>query len=155
LGSSAKIGSPISIPFFGGKKITPILIKEAEGNSSYWRATEIGTWDMAKFLTEAGQPDRLKEAPDGDKYLTADEATLKRGKLVFADTCARCHSSKLPDFAWKALDPGGCSGPRYLKCFRSYWELTNTDEFKAKMREPSWRRIFSRTIIFRQTHAYR
>jgi hypothetical protein len=90
---------------------------------------------MAKFLTKAGQPDRLKEAPDGDKYLTADEATLKRGKLVFADTCARCHSSKLPDFAWKALDPGGCSGPRYLKCFRSYWELTKTDEFKAKMRE--------------------
>jgi hypothetical protein len=41
----------------------------------------------------------------------------------------------LPDFAWKALDPGGCSGPDYLNCFKRYWDLTKTPEFKAKMRE--------------------
>ncbi len=122
-------------PFLGGKPISPILIKDAEASSAYWRATEAGTPFMAQFLTEAGKPDRLKDAPGGDKYLVASEAELQRGKIAFADTCARCHSSKLPDFAWKALDPGGCSGPDYLKCFRRYWDLTKTPEFKAKMRE--------------------
>jgi len=122
-------------PTFGGKVITPFLIKNAEENSAYWRATEAGTPFIAKFFLKAGQPDRLRDAPGGDKYLTADEATLKRGKIAFAETCARCHSSKLPEMAWKALDPGGCSGPDYLKCWRRYWDLTKTNEFKAKMRE--------------------
>jgi hypothetical protein len=36
--------------FFGGKKITPIEIAVAEKNSVYWRATEEGTLNMAKFL---------------------------------------------------------------------------------------------------------
>jgi hypothetical protein len=121
-------------PSFGGKAITPFLIKNAEENSAYWRATEAGTPLTAKFFLKAGQPDRLKDAPGGDKYLTADQATLKRGKTVFAETCARCHSSKLPDIAWKAM-PDGCSGPDYLNCFMRYWDLTKTDEFKAKMRE--------------------
>jgi hypothetical protein len=122
-------------PAVGGKAITPFLIKNAQENSAYWRATEAGTPLIAKFFLKAGQPDHLKDAPGGDKYLTASEATLKRGKTTFAETCARCHSSKLPDAAWQAMEPGGCSGPDYLKCFRRYWELTKTDEFKAKMRE--------------------
>ncbi len=122
-------------PVFGGEPITPFLIKNAEENSAYWRATEAGTPFVAKFFLKAGQPDRLKAAPGGDKYLTADDATLTRGTTVFAGTCARCHSSKLPDSAWKALDPGGCSGPDYLKCWKRYWNLTKTDEFKAQMQE--------------------
>ncbi|MCI0598648.1 MAG: hypothetical protein L0Y50_03160 [Beijerinckiaceae bacterium] len=122
-------------PFFGGKEITPIRLKDAQENSAYWRATEEGTPDMAKFFLKAAQPDRLKDAPGGEKYLTADEATLVRGKTVFAETCARCHSSKLPDIAWKALDPGGCSGPDYLKCWKRYWDLTKQPEFKEKMKE--------------------
>jgi hypothetical protein len=122
-------------PVFGGKPITPFLIKNAEENSAYWRATEAGTPFIAQFFLKAGQPDRLRDAPGGDKYLTADEVTLKRGKIAFADTCARCHSSKLPDIAWKAMEPGGCSGPDYLKCFKRYWDLTKTGEFKEKMRQ--------------------
>ncbi|HWX14659.1 MAG TPA: hypothetical protein VNY06_07395, partial [Methylocella sp.] len=51
-----------------------------------------------------------------------------------AETCARCHSSKLPDVAWKAM-PDGCSGPDYLECFMRYWKLTQTDDFKKKMLE--------------------
>ncbi|HUB64888.1 MAG TPA: hypothetical protein VL996_10685 [Methylocella sp.] len=121
-------------PVFGGKAISPFPIKNAEDNSAYFRATEAGTPYIAKFFLKAGQPDRLKDAPGGDKYLTADEATLNRGKIVFAETCARCHSSKLPESAWKALDPGGCSGPDYLKCWKRYWDLTKTDGFKADMR---------------------
>ena len=78
---------------------------------------------MAQFLVKAGQPDLLANAPGGQKYLTTDAATLDRGKRVFAETCARCHSSKLPDEARAKLAPGGCSGPDYLTCFKRYWAL--------------------------------
>jgi hypothetical protein len=121
-------------PFFGGKKIDAIPIATAQKNSAYWRATELGTLSMAQFLVKVGQPDPLSQAPGGDKYLTADTATLARGKRVFAETCARCHSSKLPDEARAQLAPGGCSGPGYLTCFKRYWAYTKTDDFKAKMR---------------------
>ena len=121
-------------PFFGGKRIDAIPIAAAEANSAYWRATEAGTPFMAQYLLKGGQPDRLADAPGGDRYLTADSATLGRGKTVFAETCARCHSSKLPDEARAMLDPGGCSGPGYLACFKRYWAYTQTDDFKARMR---------------------
>jgi hypothetical protein len=122
-------------PFFGGKPITAIEIATAEANSAYWRATEAGTPNMAKFLLKAGQPDRLADAPGGMQYLTTDPAVLDRGKTVFAETCARCHSSKLPDEARAQMSPGGCSGPGYLSCWNRYWAYTKTAEFKAKMRE--------------------
>jgi hypothetical protein len=122
-------------PFIGGKPIDPIQIAAAEQKSAYWRATEAGTPLMAQFLVKAGQPDRLSQAPGGGKHVTTDAATLDRGKKVFAETCARCHSSKLPDEARAQLAPGGCSGPDYLKCFARYWAYTKTDEFKAKMRD--------------------
>src|SRR6202790_936030 len=122
-------------PFFGGKKITPIEIATAERNSVYWRATEAGTPNMAKFLIKAGQPDRLTDVPEGKQYLTADAAVLTRGKTVFAETCARCHSSKLPDEARAQMMPGGCSGPNYLTCWKRYWAYAKTDDFKGKMRE--------------------
>ena len=35
-----------------------------------------------------------------------DAALLTRGKVVFAETCARCHSSKLPPPPVPGLDPG-------------------------------------------------
>jgi hypothetical protein len=122
-------------PFFGGKKITPIEIATAEANSPYWRATEAGTLNMAKFLLKAGQPDKLADAPGGKQFLTADAATMTRGKTVFAETCARCHSSKLPEEARAKMMPGGCSGPDYRTCWKRYWIYTKTPEFKAKMRE--------------------
>jgi hypothetical protein len=122
-------------PFFGGKPITPIEIATAEKNSPYWRATEAGTPNMAKFLLKAGQPDRLAEAPGGSQHLTADAAVLERGKTVFAETCARCHSSKLPEEARAQMAPGGCSGPDYMTCWKRYWGYTKTTEFKTKMRE--------------------
>ena len=122
-------------PFFGGKEITRIEIATAEQNSVYWRATEAGTPKMAKFLKKAGQPDRLADVPEGNPYLTADAAVLTRGKIVFAETCARCHSSKLPVEARAQMMPGGCSGPNYPTCWKRYWAYTKTDEFKTKMRE--------------------
>jgi hypothetical protein len=122
-------------PFFGGKPITPIQISGAEANSAYWRATEAGTPMMAKFLLKAGQPDRLEDAPDGRKFMTSDTAVLTRGRDVFANRCARCHSSKLPDEARAQMAPGGCSGPDYLQCWKRYWAYSKTEDFRSKMRE--------------------
>ena len=117
----------------GGKPITPIPIAVAERNSAYWQATEQQTPATALFFLHAAQPDHLRDAPGGATYLTEDEATLDRGKTVFAETCARCHSSKVPVPA-AGLDPAGCAGPGYLECWSRYWAWTKTDDYKARAR---------------------
>ena len=121
-------------PFTGGKRLTPIRIADAERNSAYWQATEQQTPYMAEFLLAAAQPDRLADLPDADRarYLTADKATLDRGKVVFAERCARCHSSKLPE-PLKGMHEN-CNGSGYLTCWNDYWAWTKTDDFKQKMR---------------------
>lgn len=121
-------------PLVGGKPNTPIKIAVARKNSAYWEAIERLTPDTALFFLKSSTPHKLREAPGGARYLTADAARLTRGKEVFAERCARCHSSKVPA-AVPALDPGGCAGPGYLACFDRYWEWTKTDEFKKEMRE--------------------
>ncbi|WP_298436161.1 hypothetical protein [Geobacter sp.] len=120
-------------PLIGGKPFTPIEIAVARRNSVYWQATEAQTPDMALFFLKSTAPHRLKDAPGGSTYLTTDAAVLERGKVVFAENCARCHSSKLPTPA-AGLDPGGCAGKDYLDCWDRYWEWTRTEDFKAKMR---------------------
>jgi hypothetical protein len=120
-------------PVVGGKDISPIKIADAQKNSGYWQATEAGTPATALFFLKAAQPDRLKDAPGGAQYLSADAASVERGKVVFADTCARCHSSKAPPPP--APYPASCQGAGYLDCFKSYWKRTQTDEFKAEMRK--------------------
>lgn len=118
----------------GGKKVTPIEIAVAEKNSSYWKANENQTVDLALFMLKSTDPHYLADAPGGKKYLTASQEQLKQGKIVFAERCARCHSSKLPD-----MGPGqglaNCAGADYLNCFKRFWALTQTEDYKAKMRE--------------------
>jgi hypothetical protein len=118
----------------GGTPITPIEIAVARKNSVYWRVTEAQTPAMALFFLKSTAPHHLKDAPGGQAYLTKDPVTLRRGKIVFAERCARCHSSKLPTPA-VGLDPGGCAGPGYLGCWRGYWEHTKTEEYKTKIRQ--------------------
>ncbi len=119
-------------PLVGGKPTTPIKISVANKNSVYWQVTEAQTPDMALFFLAGSSPHKLKDAPGGSKYLTADAATIDLGKTVFADYCARCHSSKIPKPA-PGMDPGGCSGPNYMKCWNAYWKWTQTPEFKTEM----------------------
>lgn len=121
-------------PIIGGRTITPIEIATAQANSSYWQATEAQTPLTALYFLKSGRPDRLADAPGGEAHLTEDPAAVENGKTIFAENCARCHSSKLPESAYEAM-PGGCSGPAYLQCFNRYWELTKTDQFKAEMRD--------------------
>ena len=107
----------------GGKKITPIKIEDAEKNSSYWNATVAQTADVALFFLKTGKPDLLKDAPGASQYLTQDKAKLNRGKMAFAQYCARCHSSKVPE-APANVDE---------RNWEQYWAWTKTDDFKQKM----------------------
>ena len=118
----------------GGKPVTPIEISVARKNSAYFVATEAQTFATAQFFLKTTEPHLLQNAPGGDKFLTKDKAVLTRGKIVFAENCARCHSSKLPENA-PGLDPNGCAGKDYLGCWDKYWAWTQTDDFKSKMRQ--------------------
>jgi len=121
-------------PFVGGKPITAFKIETAEKNSSYWRATEMQTPDVALFFLATARPDKLKDAPGGGQYLNDPPDQVARGKVVFAENCARCHSSKLPEKAYSFFPDNGCNGPNYLQCFNNYWSWTQTGEFKQQMR---------------------
>lgn len=122
-------------PLVGGKKITPIPIEVARKNSVYWQANEKQTPNLALFFLATAKPDYLKNAPGGEAYLTADAATLTRGKAAFGERCARCHSSKLPEKAYTFFPNNGCVGPDYLNCWNRYWAWTRTDEFKGAIKE--------------------
>ncbi len=120
-------------PLVGGKKISPITIKVARQNSAFWVANEKQTPDLLLFFLATAKPDYLKEAPDGATYLSADGGKPTRGKEVFAERCARCHSSKLPEKTYSFF-PKGCNGPNYLDCWNKYWAWTKTDEFKQAIK---------------------
>jgi hypothetical protein len=118
----------------GGKPVTPIEINVARANSAYFKATEAQTFDVAQFFLKTTGPHLLANAPGGPSHMQ-DDAILARGKEVFADRCARCHSSKRPTITVPGLDPDGCAGKDYMKCWNSYWAWTKTSEFKQQMRE--------------------
>jgi hypothetical protein len=120
-------------PLIGGKKITPIPIENARKNSAYWQANEHQTPNLALFFLATAKPDYLSNAPGGEAYLSADAATLTRGKAAFGERCARCHSSKLPEKAYTFFPNDGCVGKDYLKCWNAYWDWTKTEEFKEEM----------------------
>lgn len=118
----------------GGKEVTPIPVKVARENSAYYAATENQTVNMALFFLKSTAPHLLKDAPGGAAHLTHDQAMLTRGKIAFAERCARCHSSKGPALP-PEVDPANCAGSGYMACWQRYWDWTKTDDFKSKMRK--------------------
>jgi hypothetical protein len=124
----------------GGRPITPIEISVARKNSAYFAATENQNPDVALYFLKTTGAHHLKDAPGGAEELKKDESQVPLGRMVFAERCARCHSSKLPtpppDVAAIAMDQGqGCAGKNYLDCWNKYWQWTMTDDFKRKMLE--------------------
>jgi len=89
-------------PLVGGKPQTPIEVAVAERNSVYWGATKQRLGNLARFFLKVSGPHHLKDAPGGTRYLTSNQDTLTRGRAVFADRCAACHSSKQPP---KSVEP--------------------------------------------------
>ncbi|MGE0418920.1 MAG: hypothetical protein AB7O80_19115 [Acetobacteraceae bacterium] len=126
-------------PFIGGQKISPIRIADAQKQSAYWRATEAQTPDMAVFFLVTAQPDKLADAPDGGRYLEPlDSGKVVRGKVIFAENCAACHSSRIPPVpANSGIDQGDCagggSGPNYRTCWDRYWTWAQSRDFKDAM----------------------
>jgi hypothetical protein len=82
-------------PVMGRKAQQPFQIAEARKTCEDWRKTEARMENAEAFL-KTMRPMPLKDAPGGASYFTADAEVLRRGKMAFADTCARCHSSKQP-----------------------------------------------------------
>src|ERR1700758_298797 len=121
-------------PILGGKPVTPFQITTARTNSSYWQATELQTPAMALFLLKASYPHKLKNAPGGAAYLNDPPDAVNQGKIVFAENCAACHSSKAPQPP-VATNPAACIGSGYLDCWNRYWDWTRTSDFKQQMRQ--------------------
>lgn len=126
------------IPLIGGAFLSPFPIKTAQENSIYWQANVQQTPNLALFFLASGRPDKLENAEGGKQYLKdpADQQ-LALGKKVFAENCARCHSSKLPDQAYTFFNdpkaPDACRGANYTKCWDAYWQYSKTSTFKDEM----------------------
>ena len=96
----------------GLTKQKPFEIETAQKHSVYWLATQQKFQNVGKFFARL-KSFRLEDAPGGKDYITKDEAVMTRGKIVFAENCATCHSSKRPpaaedEIAWfrkEALKP--------------------------------------------------
>jgi hypothetical protein len=73
----------------------PFEIAVARQNCEGWRQTE-NRMPAAEAFLKTLRPMYLKDAPGGAKYLTTDQKVMDRGKQVFAENCAMCHSSKRP-----------------------------------------------------------
>jgi len=112
-------------PLLGHGRKKPFSIETAQTNSVYWNVTEKRAVNLAKFLVRASTPMRLRDAPGGEAFLAGDPATLDRGKIVFAENCIACHSSKRPP-----ADLGIKEGP-----VEEHLEWAHTDGFLAWARE--------------------
>jgi len=77
----------------------PFDIKQARKGSKACDESWTGTQDRLEGLEaflRSLQPLRLEDADGGRQYSPRDATVLTRGKIVFAENCARCHSSKRP-----------------------------------------------------------
>ena len=95
----------------GLKPQSPFEVATAQKNSVFWRATEERLGDIAAFFRRL-HPFHLKDAPGGSELVTGDEAVMTRGKIVFAENCANCHSSKQPP---ANIDPHSGEGRAWLR----------------------------------------
>ncbi|MBC7658505.1 MAG: hypothetical protein H7249_02230 [Chitinophagaceae bacterium] len=73
-----------------------VISKHRKNPNSPWMQTERRMPNMATFL-ESYDSFPLSDAEGGKSFLSTDKKLLDRGKVVFADNCARCHSSKQPE----------------------------------------------------------
>lgn len=100
IGLCAAVWTTLHDPVFGLKKQqSPFDPKKAKAENSAcntgWLATEARTGAVESFLRTL-TPLHLADADGGTAYLSKDAQIVARGKIVFAENCARCHSSKRP-----------------------------------------------------------
>jgi hypothetical protein len=105
----------------GLRKTRPIRIEDALEQSVSWQATLDRMDNLAQYLIRAGQRIPLADAPGGEAFLDDPPELVARGKIVFAENCFSCHSSKQPP-------------PR------SMWTLTQLTDLSQKPEYVEWAR---------------
>ncbi len=88
----------------------PFEIPYAREHSVFWRATEERLGNIAAFFRRL-QPYKLADAPGGATFITQDATVMNRGRQVFANSCAGCHSSKQPP---AGTDPQSAEGKAWF-----------------------------------------
>jgi hypothetical protein len=111
-------------PLVGGKQ-SPVTLGVMRERSAQWRFMEEAVPDVVRFLMNPGKTPKWMGA--------IDAAAANRGKAVFAERCAACHSSKFPTPPASA-NPGACSG-NYLDCWNRYWTWTASPEYRKAIAE--------------------
>jgi len=89
----------------------PFEIPYAREHSVFWRATEERLANIAAFF-RCLKPFHLADTPGGQAYITTDLVVMTRGKEVFAESCAACHSSKQPS---PNIDPRSGEGKAWFR----------------------------------------
>jgi mono/diheme cytochrome c family protein len=81
------------------RRQAPFDVRQARRTSpacdESWSATAARLQGLEAFLRTLG-PLHLADADNTAQYMPTDQALLNRGRIVFAEQCARCHSSKRP-----------------------------------------------------------
>ncbi|MBV9880279.1 MAG: hypothetical protein JO180_07280, partial [Gemmatirosa sp.] len=80
----------------GAKPQKAFSVANAAENSVYFQVTEHRSENLAKYFLHSAAAMHLENAPGGAAFITKDAAVMNRGKTVFAEECASCHSSKRP-----------------------------------------------------------
>jgi hypothetical protein len=100
IGVCAAIWTTLQDPVYGLRRPqSPFVPKNARQENKAcdegWTATEGRIGGLEAFLRTL-TPMRLADADGGAERLPKNQQVLNRGKLAFAEKCARCHSSKRP-----------------------------------------------------------
>ena len=75
-------------------------------------------------LPASAQPDKLADTPYGKAH-PPNQAKLDRGKIVFAENCARCHSSKQPPNLCMLGTP--CKDGQIIENTAAYFDWMRTE----------------------------
>lgn len=100
IGLCADVSTKLHDPVFGMKRPqSPFIPKTARAQDTAcnqgWTVTEARMTGLESFLRTL-PPLHLADADGGAAFLPTDPQALSRGKIVFAENCAICHSSKRP-----------------------------------------------------------
>jgi len=110
----------------------PFEIPYAREHSIFWLATEERLDHIAAFFRKL-KSFRLADAPGGQIYITTDAAVMTRGKEVFAESCAACHSSKQPP---ANVDPQSGEGKVWFKTAVMQPDFLETNFLSNEKRYP-------------------
>jgi hypothetical protein len=108
IGMCASIWTTLQDPVYGLKRPqSPFNPKQARQENKAcdegWTTTEGRMGGLESFLRTLA-PSHLADADSGSQYVPTDQQVLNRGKIVFAENCAQCHSSKRPPAGYQGSD---------------------------------------------------